>query len=202
MDVHFPESDDPYDRSLKYWEPAGKTLAWGSSIIAAATALPAMLKKKRTYSQMTPIATNGGAVAVQEGPAGSEELPLELRPPSEKRERIAELFNLTAEDFILNGARLNTVGAQVEADSVHPYAFLMSIPRNAIQQIFRLQLRRVPLYFITDGIARGMQRERGSLERLLPAFASSMQKETAPIRQLILAADWQGLLRYLFDIPV
>lgn len=200
MDVHFPESDDSYDQGLRSWAPVGKTISWGSSIIAAAAAFPAMFKKKRVYSQISATATNAGAAEVQEGPPSAEELPQALRPPSEKRARIADLFNLTAEDFILNGALLNTIGAQVERDCVHPYAFLMSIPKDAIQQIFRLQLRRIPLYFITDGIARGMQRERGSLERLLPAFARSMQKESGPIRQLIQAADWQGLLRYLFDI--
>jgi hypothetical protein len=203
MAVHFPESEDSYDsydRYLREWAPAGKAFVWGNSILAAGVATAAMFKKKRTYAQLSLGAPNEGSVIVQE-PAEAGGLPQELRPSSEKSARVTRLFNLTAENYYEHRGILSTLGEEIERDAIHPYAFLMAISPIAIQLIFRLRLRAFLLWYITDGISRGMQRERESLERLLPHFARVMQKESAPIRQLIQAADWQGLLRYLFDIP-
>lgn len=207
MAVHFPESDDSYDQGLRSWASVGKPICWGSSIIATGIAFPAMFKKKRTYSQISAMTTNGatnaGVAEVQEEPSSVEELPRELRASQEERGRIATLFTLIAGDIFSNIGTVISLGQQIEyQDRVHPFVFIRSMPPNAIQRIFTSSwlYRRATTPSILGGIARGMQREQHTLERLLPVFARQMNKDPTVIREKIQTANWEGLLDYLFDI--
>ena len=78
----------------------------------------------------------------------------------------------------------------------------MAMPRDKIRQIFNggFFYRFTRTSTILWGIEKGMQQEINNLDPLIPYFAAQMGKEAEPIRQLIQAADWRGLVHYLFEL--
>ncbi|MBX7065652.1 MAG: hypothetical protein K1X28_00335 [Parachlamydiales bacterium] len=205
MEVYL-ESDDPYVNEPQKWEAVGKTLLWASSVIGGSILVPALFKKKRVYTVISAPIGEAPAPVVEAQPEPEQaNLPEPLRCPPLVRNKIVRLFTIIAdEDVVTNGPLLWRLGSEIEDQHhVHPFTFLMNMPRNKIQQIFNspnffYRLVRIPT--IMNGIERGMNRERNRLGLLVPAFAAHMQKEEQPIRQLIQAADWRGLVHYLFDI--
>lgn len=208
MEVGFPDFDeDPYAKHPKNWEPVGKTIFWGSFFLAVGAAAPAFFKKKRVYTALAPTGENGAAAAQDAVLEADPSVPAPLRCSQEAKARVVELFTTIADgNIVLNGLFLQRLGAQIEEeDRIHPFSFIMAMPRDKIRDIFNssnfvYKLPRIPA--ILGGIERGMIRERNHLDPFISYFATQMSKEAEPIRQLIQAADWERLVHYLFDIGV
>lgn len=207
MEIHLSESDDSYEKDHQHWEAPAKALLWASSIIGGSILGPALFKKKRVYNV---VASGDAFIPAAPIEAGApepvqENLPEELRCPMAVKAKITRLFTIIAdEDVVTNGPLLWRLGGEIEDQHrVHPFTLLMNMPREKIRQIFNSQnwfytIMRIPT--IMSGVERGMNRERNRLDPLIPAFAREMHKEEEPIRRLIQAADWRGLVHYLFDI--
>ncbi|MBU6446577.1 MAG: hypothetical protein KGQ49_04190 [Verrucomicrobia bacterium] len=141
-------------------------------------------------------------------PSEQPNLPEPLRCDSILHDKIVRLFTTIADESVItNGLYLWNLGNDIEhTHRVHPFTFIMNMPRDKIQKIFNSRdfwytTPRFPS--ILGGIERGMTREGWErLNPLIPSFASMMGKAEGPIRQKVQTRDWLGLVHYLFDIRV
>lgn len=210
-------SEDPYDiyKALdprpQKWEEVGRVLCLPTLIIAGGAFIPAALKKKRTYTQITPAIDYIPPLPPNEVGGGEALEPRPIQVPrciDEERRNIEEVFGTIAHasywELLWNAAHLSALGDQIE--HVHPFSLFLAMPREIIRDIFSSR-DSFKMGCVFGGVKRGMRREidNQNIERYLPNFAAEMEKSADQIRQLIQAAeqtdDWQGLLRYLFDIP-
>ena len=211
MEVQIADSEDPYyiykaiSSEPQKWETLGNIGLFISAFVAIGAFVPAAMKK-RVYT-FTPTPTGGAPAPVEAAQVEAAAEPGVTPAPRctlEEQAKIVELFTTIADGSIASLAwsayRLNQLGGEIH--HVHPFALLQAMPREKIRQIF-LSDSAFKKGRIINGINEGMQRERdrNNLNRYIPGFASSMQKEEARTRQLIQAADWLGLVQYLFEIP-
>lgn len=120
-----------------------------------------------------------------------------------EREKIKKLFSMTASLSLIglgwNKSELEQLGKDV--DEVHTFPFLLAIPKKSMQTIFQKHNRWV-IGEILKGIKKGIEKEvlRGQIRPHIPTFAAKMGKEEGKIDQLIHSSNYEGLVRYLFDI--
>jgi hypothetical protein len=213
--VQITETEDPYedpyyvykalDTELQQWEKLGNIGLFSSAFVGGAACIPAAMKK-RVYTFQSTGAPGAPAQAeaavVEEVVAGVVPAP---RCSPEERAKIVELFTSIADggaNLALPwvGYRLYQLGNEIR--HVHTFALLQAMPKEKIRQTF-IEASEFKMGKILNGISEGMQREiqRNNVNRYIPGLATAMGKEETPIRQLIQAADWLGLVRYLFEIP-
>lgn len=213
MEITSTDFDDAsYDPP--FTEKLGKGALYLTALSALSIALPAAVKKKRTYVpiSITPsVSPEPPPVEEPPSPASLPDLLGAIPPPrrsptpvpsctEEEKTKITELFGTIATSNVfslgLNAGRLQQLGNEIEA--IHPFSLLLTMPQQTMQQIF--QRNSFVITNVMEGIQKGFEREKENLELYLPSFASQVNREESRISQLIGRSDWIGLVRYLFDI--
>ena len=216
MEVNFPEPDDSMRPLSAISEEVGKDLFWASLIIAGVPFCAAALKKNRVYVKYTPQFTQSepAPVTVSE----TVEIPRAILCTEDERATITELFtgiadipySSLANFFNGHAKRLNDLGNKIR--HVHPFALLIAMPKEKIRTIFASR-DGFKIGRVLAGIGEGIKRESGmednirvrrdNVQELIPAFAHQIGGDKTPeqIKQWIQTADWQSLVRYLYDIP-
>ncbi len=192
-------------------EPAWERIGWLALEINALFAIvavgPAIFRKRRSFFIAVP---QPGLPQMGEAPV--EENPRFPRCSEEKKEKekVQEIFKTIAEKGYLElgrsflnpfnkdgpAWRLIQLGDQI--DGIHPFAFLAAAPKEHVRTIFNGG-SSFKIGEILKGIRKGMEREGTKLYRYIPDFAAEMGKSPGPIKPLIQARDWIGLVNYLFD---
>ncbi|MGB7977550.1 MAG: hypothetical protein WCF19_00150 [Chlamydiales bacterium] len=189
MDIHLnTEESSPYGLE-KRDEEEEQILLCALLSVGALGVAPFICKKKRIYTPFTPL---GSSV-----PAPPE---IAIECTAEEQEKIKELFGTIAKGgrhVVFSGIRLYQLGQKIA--SVHPFALLAAIPKHTMQTIFT---KKSYIEDVLNGIDKGMRREhaRNGIDSNIPRLAATFQKDPALIRPLIVSADWQGLVYYLFEI--
>lgn len=213
MEITSTDFDDAsYDPP--FTEKLGKGALYLTALSALSIALPAAVKKKRTYVpiSITPsVSPEPPPVEEPPSPASLPDLLGAIPPPrrsptpvptcEDLEPKITELFQTIANSNPVslgwNRSHLEELGDEIA--EVHPFSLLLAMPKEAIRKIFN-SYNVVAKNKVLEGIEKGMQRDQATLELYLPSFASQMNREEARISELIGHSDWRGLVRYLFDI--
>lgn len=209
MEIGSLDFEDPYDvykglnPKLQEWEKIGHTALISFSFIAVSAFIPALLKKKRIYSQSFPSIIAPTVEIVEPAPAGERPLPIptpHCTPPEQRK--VEEIFKTVAEGNMAtlawNAFRLNTLGKEI--DHIHPFSLLLAVPKEHMRAIFN-EGNIFKIKNVMDGIKKGMEREKvqNKLERYIPAFAVEMGKTAEAIRPLIQTNNWRGLVEHLYS---
>jgi len=212
MYVQIDEAEDPFDfyKALAPEPPMGEIVGriafLAASLCGAVSFVPAALKKTRIYTFIPGVANI--PVAQEEVIEGAAEAPRPMETPRctpAECEKIRELFTSIADggaDLVLPWVafRLHQLGNQIE--HVHPFSLLLAMPKEKMRQILMSE-NPLKINSFIGGLSKGMAKEigRNGIHHYLASFSAAMEKQEERIRQLIQAADWLGLVQYLFDTP-
>lgn len=186
------------------WETVGRISLIACIGISASVFIPALVGKRKKWSFIPAVGIN--ALQPPDGGAADVDDPQLLPPPCtpDERKKIKEVFGAVWQKNVYNplvGVPLYFEGKKIE--HVHPLSMFLVMSKKTMRGIFSTK-EAMRIDGVKDGVERGMTRERdrNNLNRYLPAFAAKMKKDAGQIKQLIQADEWEGLVRYLFDIPV
>ena len=193
------------------WKKTGQAALIGFSLLAACATLPALCRKRRTYSL---VFSQGMPPAVADMPIGENPLPEPIpRCSKEDANRIQDVFRTTAAPMLSpwwlpnpaglgnpkNVLRLLEHKRILVEHKVHPFEFLNQTPRNLLRSIFQ-EGNSLKINGVMDGVESGMKREQASLTKHIPALATAFGKDAQRITPLIRVRDWRGLVDYLFGL--
>lgn len=209
MEISTDYSDLKYEElpQDEGWETFGKVALLDISFLSISLLVPALVKKRNYRVQILNHA--GGSAEPAQQIVQQEEVqsvPLEQLPSyhctSEERDKVIDLFtNIADRDASLAypwvAYRLHTLGNEIQG--VHPFALLLSLPKDKIRKILRSGNPFKTTPFL-NGIRDGVLSRLNRMDRDIPEFAQDIEKNPERIRQLIQARDWSGLAHYLFDL--
>ncbi len=211
IEPHFSEQDFAVEQHPKEdWEPIGKKIFWGNAVIAGTAFVSALAKKKRVYTVYVPAGEAVQPAQPIEAGEVEDQIPEVLKCEPLVKEKIIRLWTQIADGYLT--PNLWVLGNEIEDQhQVHPLALFIHLPREKLQKIFNsdeffYKLARIPtiMWGFNKGMRKAISMERPhtwpELGTLLPSFAEQMRKDEGEIRRLIQAAEWRGLVHYLYDI--
>jgi hypothetical protein len=209
-------ADEISERSLQWeplfppgtpdWAKVGQVSAFVFTSLATFAGLVGAIKRRKGY---VPLATTGGTMAIVTASAPAPETPPPAAtspeppfPDCSHEATVRELVTTIADtrDLFLprHTFRLTSLGNILKKHNVHPFAFIKSAPADKMAQILR-RGKGLGFNSVFGGLRANLERHRYTLEPHLPALAHHMQKtDLGRLSRLTQAADWQGLVGYLF----
>jgi hypothetical protein len=191
------------------WKKISVAVLSTSLCIGLAAAISANLSKKRRVVPLSLPDLPTPALPIvlvdeTKSPPPLSRIPYEqLSCTVEDRGTVRWIINTVANSNLLSlGFKANELKQKGdEIDHLHPYKFLASIftdekTRKSMQSIFDSS---IPLKSsnVLGGIAKGMERERESLEAYLPSFAAEVGVPAEQLSPWIRLGDWKGLTLHL-----
>ncbi len=188
------------------WEKIGRVTLYSMEFIAFSACSAAFVRKKRAIMVISPLNQIPQQIQIQE----AQETPTAPQCTPEEKKKIEELFNAIAQHEASLGNPLTALRNPLvtynlyklgnEIKHVHPFALLLTVPRDSMSKIL-LSQNRFTISNVLNGIKEGIEREGTNLERTIPPFAIEMKKDPEEIKRLIETRDWKRFAHYLFDIP-
>ncbi len=190
------------------WQTIGDRVSYVFSLTAFCVCIPFIGKKRRITLLTAPIAPliEAPVPAAAEAPAPpDQQIPRFPRASATDAGYVQEIFATIATGnawhLMKHGWRLKTIGDELRAHNQHPFDFLANAPKEHVQAIFRSN-NAIKISGVMAGVKEGMEREsaRRNLLRYLADFAQTMQKPVPEIQRYLRSQDWEGLVRYIFDV--